>query len=264
MSVPSLSTSKLSALSSSTLPLVLERQRSISIGLQPPAFTEATILKNLNLIQQGLQAIHFQSSTAPVSDSKGLRDGLDRLLGLMEQDPAGKEKVISIREFLTELATPLPSVASTRPASPTMPAAHLPRTNEPVFGESKPQSNKPYSSYRDEEDEESSPFDEPYRDDSEVMMQQREMMSDQDARLAQLSTSINRQHHLSLQIGDELEVHQDLLDDTDHALDRTTVRLDRARRQLDGFAGKAKENASAVTIVILIVLLAILILVFKT
>lgn len=118
--------------------------------------------------------------------------------------------------------------------------------------------------------------------------------ADQDTRLAQLSHSIGRQHHLSLQIGDELEVHQGLLDETDMALDRTQGNLGRARKRLDGFAEKAKNNGqcytagdnmpsvkwsrltwaspvflflatgSVVAIVVLIVLLAILILVFKT
>lgn len=67
-------------------------------------------------------------------------------------------------------------------------------------------------------------------------------LSDQDNRLALLSNSINRQHTLSLQIGDELEVHQGLLEETDQAIDRTQSRLNRATKRLNGFTEAAKQN----------------------
>lgn len=62
--------------------------------------------------------------------------------------------------------------------------------------------------------------------------------TDQDVRLAQLTTSIDRQNNLSLQIGHELDLHQEILEDTDQAMGYTQRNLDRAagrlRRVADG------------------------------
>jgi syntaxin 8 len=105
----------------------------------------------------------------------------------------------------------------------------------------------------------------------------------QDAHLDHLSSSIGRQHHISLQIGDELEVHTGLLDALDTELDGTGARMSSARRKLERVAQGAKRNGnshhrcpsnvqfahllglgSTVTIALLILILLILIVVFKT
>lgn len=70
---------------------------------------------------------------------------------------------------------------------------------------------------------------------------QRLTITDQDERLTLLSHSINRQSHLSVQIGDELDIHHELLEDTDAAMDRTAARLNSARRRLDHVADNAKQ-----------------------
>jgi syntaxin 8 len=75
-------------------------------------------------------------------------------------------------------------------------------------------------------------------------------------------------------------LHHDLLEDTDAAMDRTAVRLNRAKRRLDKVAEEAKQYGessrrlsltcltdiagSTITIVVLIFILLILIIVFKT
>lgn len=71
------------------------------------------------------------------------------------------------------------------------------------------------------------------------------MCPDQDARLSLLSSSINRQHHLSLQIGSELEEHHDLLLDTEAQIDRTGARLSRARGRLNGLVEGGKKNGES-------------------
>lgn len=45
-----------------------------------------------------------------------------------------------------------------------------------------------------------------------------------------------------MQIGDELQVHNELLEDTDAAMDRTADRMNRARRRLDHVADNAKQH----------------------
>jgi hypothetical protein len=74
-----------------------------------------------------------------------------------------------------------------------------------------------------------------------MVTQQQSLMEDQDERLNHLSTSINRQNQLSMQIGDELDVHHQLLEDTDGAMDRTAASLGRARKRLDKVADEAKQ-----------------------
>ncbi|KAL7408907.1 hypothetical protein BDY24DRAFT_405047 [Mrakia frigida] len=270
---------KLLSLLSSTLPLILERTRSVSLSLTPSAFTEATIVKNLALVTEGILVLEAQEGG--LDGTRGemvekVRSGRERLLVMMEEDEEGKEKVRMVRERLgppklPSPPPPPPASSSTSPpsssSSSSLPLPRLSRTAQPSDSRINMPTSRSSSSqpYRDEPTSNlPSPSDQPYRDDGEVMLQQRELMDDQDTRLSALSHSIGRQHHLSLQIGDELEVHQGLLDDTDMALDRTGGNLGRARRRLDGFAESAKNNGSVVAIIVLIVLLAILILVFKT
>lgn len=98
-------------------------------------------------------------------------------------------------------------------------------------------------------------------------------MLDQDDSLDRLSESIGRQRELSIQIGDELDAHGELLEDVDGMVDRSRSRLDGARRRLDRFSKKAKDNGelildyltlgSMVVIGVLILVLVILIIIFK-
>lgn len=67
-------------------------------------------------------------------------------------------------------------------------------------------------------------------------------MLDQDDSLDRLSESIGRQRELSIQIGDELDSQGELLEDVDGMVDRSRSRLDGARRRLDRFSRKAKDN----------------------
>lgn len=47
-----------------------------------------------------------------------------------------------------------------------------------------------------------------------------------------------------MQIGDELDHHHELLEDTDAAMDRTAARLGRARRRLDTVAEGARQHGT--------------------
>ena len=62
--------------------------------------------------------------------------------------------------------------------------------------------------------------------------------------LDRLANSISRQHHISLQINDELDVHTGLLEELDTDLDRTGDRLRSARRRLDTVARGAVANGA--------------------
>lgn len=98
---------------------------------------------------------------------------------------------------------------------------------------------------------------------SEAMMQQQRIMREQDDSLDRLSESISRQRELSIQIGDELDQHVELLSDVDRLVDWSHHRLNGARKRLDNVSRKMKQNGSVLTIVLLIIVLLILIIILK-
>ena len=83
-----------------------------------------------------------------------------------------------------------------------------------------------------------------YPSSNEILSQQQQMMLDQDDSLDRLSESIGRQRELSIQIGDELDSQGELLEDIDVMVDRSRGRLDGARRRLDRFSKKARDNGT--------------------
>lgn len=70
-------------------------------------------------------------------------------------------------------------------------------------------------------------------------------LSDQDTHLENLSTSLNRQHHLSLQINTEIEEHHGLLEELDTDLEGTHTRLGSARKRLERVSKGIKGNGAA-------------------
>lgn len=88
-------------------------------------------------------------------------------------------------------------------------------------------------------------------------------MAEQDEQLDALGASIGRQRELSMQIGDELDDHVAMLDETEGLVDRHQSRLDRARGQVGRIARASSENKGMTTIVILIVILVLLIAITK-
>ena len=89
------------------------------------------------------------------------------------------------------------------------------------------------------------------------------MLQEQDEQLDRLGASIGRQRELSIQIGDELDDHIQMLDDVEHHMDRYETTLDGARRRLGTIARKAKDNTQLTVILILICILVILIVILK-
>lgn len=88
-------------------------------------------------------------------------------------------------------------------------------------------------------------------------------MAEQDEQLDALGQSIGRQRELSMQIGDELDDHVAMLDETERVVDRHQSRLDRARKQVGRIARAGGENKQMTAIVVLIVILVLLIAVLK-
>ncbi|OCH90219.1 hypothetical protein OBBRIDRAFT_835206 [Obba rivulosa] len=238
------SLAKLTSLSTQTLSLLLERQRLQSL----PGGQNGTVLSlHLYQVTRNLQQLHvgileMEQKEGRTDAVNLMRSQFGRMRDMLgpEADAAG---VPTLKEpdppTPEETRTPSPSPSPSPPSPPARDNYHVytPYTDDPEAGYAAP---------------------------DQMLHAQRQIMDQQDDHLDRLSQSINRQRDLSLQIGDELEVHTGLLEELDTELDRTDSRLTRARRSLDRVAKGARENGSTFMIALLILVLLILIIVFKT
>lgn len=115
--------------------------------------------------------------------------------------------------------------------------------------------------YRD--DPISGPPDQSQLDNQQIHAYHSQVLAEQDEALDRLGQSIGRQRELSIQIGDELDEHVQMLDDIDGNVDRHQTRLDKARKNLGSVARKAKDNMQMTIIIILIIILVLLIIILK-
>ncbi|WVQ67022.1 uncharacterized protein L199_005215 [Kwoniella botswanensis] len=277
----SISTTSLSVKLNSTSSLLLERARIISLNLKPNPSSLSQIIRNLTSIKLDLDQLQLEHGLDQDPKGKLIDDGsevgkgdieelcerYDKLLEMLLEDELGKAKVNELRReerrspsppIPTPAPKPIPSPIQT-PTFAEVPSLHI----EPPTPGIQKNDLKPFRDYPDEYD-----LDEEERaagmSHNEMLDHQQMMMNDQDERLNLLSNSIGRQNDLSVQIGSELDIHHQLLEDTDHAMDRTAHNLNRAKRRLDKVAGEARQYGSTITIVVLIFILLILIIVFKT
>jgi len=255
------SLAKLTSLSTQTLSLLLERQRlqsfpsaSLNPSSQPKNQHATHISKNLQQLRTGI--LDFEEKKGRTEAVSLLRNQYERMRAMLGSDAGG----INV-ESLDPPAPPQPASISSSstdslPRAPSPPVV-LPPT-PPHHDGHNDSGEFHYTPYKDDP-EAQTPLD-----DDGIMLQQRMMMDDQDEHLDRLSQSVSRQHHISLQINDELDVHTGLLEELDTDIDQTHSRLGSARRRLDRVAQGAKENSSAVAIGAIILILLILIIIFKT
>lgn len=81
--------------------------------------------------------------------------------------------------------------------------------------------------------------------DSELAGLQQQHWNDQDQHLDALTLSLNRQHEMSLQMNEELDLHQELLEEFDGDVDRTGLRLGGAANQLDRLRSSIKDHGES-------------------
>ncbi|KAI9257654.1 hypothetical protein BY458DRAFT_492274 [Sporodiniella umbellata] len=89
------------------------------------------------------------------------------------------------------------------------------------------------------------PVDPTYLENGQILQLQQRIMDDQDQDLDDLSEAIRRQRELGLLIGDELESHAILIDETEGMVDRTDQRLKKAKKKLDYVGRKVKDNSKS-------------------
>jgi syntaxin 8 len=115
--------------------------------------------------------------------------------------------------------------------------------------------------YRDDPTE--GPPDQSGLDNQQIHAYHSQVIAEQDEQLDRLGESIRRQGELSIQIGDELDSHVQMLDEVDVMVDRHQTRLDKARKSLGTIARKANDNKQLTIIFVLIIILVLLIVILK-
>ena len=115
--------------------------------------------------------------------------------------------------------------------------------------------------YRDDPTE--GPPDQSGLDNQQIHVYHSQVIAEQDEQLDRLGESIRRQGELSIQIGEELDSHVQMLDGVDVMVDRHQTRLDKARKSLGTIARKANDNKQLTIIFVLIIILVLLIVILK-
>lgn len=282
------SPARASHLATTTLTSILELTRLNQNGQPLPSNLTSKVNKNLATLQTAIQGLEaeqrkLESSRNKLLSESELKNREEMLLGLQKQygrlsalcsglgmqvEPLRSNDRVeeaSREELLIDTGT-----GDDVPMSDILKSSRISRAG-PEDTESEVQSPIPEIRIH-------SSHDEPYQDDPEtarmdedemrranqdVMQMQRRMMDEQDDQLDALAKAIARQRDLSLNISSELELHEDLIDETDRALDHTASRLGRASRSLDTVRKKTRENSSLAIIGAIIVVLTVLVLIIK-
>ncbi|KAK6497678.1 hypothetical protein TWF481_012083 [Arthrobotrys musiformis] len=267
---------------------LLERSRAISLKLEPNT-ADAYITRSLETLRQGIEQLE-QEQTRLEQDgelsSKSLQEREDVLIKLRSHYDTLTSQFTSQSDSTTSSSSSpidLTNVTAKKGLDPNS----LPYTDDPDQGRHH-KASRGLASYTDDDAPTSreslmgsnadltastrkskqvrfsdSLVDTSDMSNTQVFTLHQRIIEEQDDTLDRLSESISRQRELSIQIGDELDSQGELLDDLDDGVDRAQRRITGARKRLDTFARKAKDNGSMVTIVVLIIVLVLLIALLK-
>ncbi|KAK0123563.1 hypothetical protein ONS96_010542 [Cadophora gregata f. sp. sojae] len=265
---------------------LLERQRAISLNLEPTS-QDGHISRSLDSLREGLESIIEErirlQEAGDISASSALQETEQNL------QKQYNELAAQFRGVPTDTATSTitypndPSLAddfaraterprntssssflkktlrgSTGPAAPSLKSV---RFSDSLSVQDEDDARNALFLYRD--DPTSGPPDQSYLDNQQIHAYHSQVLAEQDEALDRLGESIGRQRELSIQIGDELDEHVQMLDDVDQRVDRHQTSLDKARKNLGTVARKAKDNMQMTIIAILIIILVLLIIILK-
>ncbi|KAJ5558945.1 hypothetical protein N7535_009182 [Penicillium sp. DV-2018c] len=250
---------------------LLERQRAISLDLEPNS-QDGEIARSLESLREGIDSAQAEQTRLTNSNGSAGAAALKDQLAPLE----AQYQDLSTQFYGTEGAPTAPAQASVA-VTPDLkqPVPQHPSSKSVRFMDSSAASAAVQDEIDVEDERNRSHLFRPYRDepsprqDFSGMDNQRiydhhaQTMREQDDQLDRLGESIGRQHQLSIQIGDELDGHVQLLDGMEGDVERHQTRLDGARRRIDRIRRKAGENWSMMTIIGLIIILVILIVILK-
>ncbi|KAK5060163.1 hypothetical protein LTR84_010047 [Exophiala bonariae] len=261
---------------------LLERQRAISLNLDPNPSQDSNISRSLESFREGIESLATRSSDVDSLDK--LRSQYNDLSRQFQGDDSSTvEDTLSspndaaLKGDFDRAKTRKPSDAASRQK-----ASNLRRqdsSQNPAKNVRFRDNSSQESLDAQDEANRASLFPSRYTDDdsarvktpdpTEAMSNQQihtyhqQVIEEQDEQLDRLGESIGRQRHLAMQVGDELEGQIALLDEVDRGVDRHQGRLDGAKRRLKGVSQKASQIWGMTTIIILIVILVLLIVVLK-
>ncbi|KAL8771598.1 MAG: hypothetical protein Q9209_003041 [Squamulea sp. 1 TL-2023] len=262
---------------------LLERQRAISLNLEPNS-QDGHISRSLDSFREGIEGLEQQHRQLAGSDSPTSTDLQDQIQRLRSQYD---DLTSQFRGFPSSANSPTtqpnnpaltPDFARAKDRRPRIPSSSSfkrstgtsPNPSKSVRFTDSPSisaQDDPIEAanraallpYRDEPE----PPDQRHLDNQQIHEYHRNVMQQQDEQLDRLGDSIGRQRELSMQIGDELDEHVQMLDEVEGHVDRQQGKLDGARKRLGNFARKARDNKQLTIILILIMILIILILILK-
>ncbi|KAI8337210.1 hypothetical protein BC941DRAFT_427052 [Chlamydoabsidia padenii] len=203
--------SRLDLLADNTLTVVFERNRLKELGLNYDK-NEKTIDKNLIQLHQGINTLEQQLSTEEQSGALHTKEQEDQL--------------IRIQVKVDKLDGLLSSMGDSKSAT----------DRDILLGNHQNRGGIRFHSSSEQEDSSS-------LENDQILLLQQRIMDDQDENLDHLSLAIGRQRELGLLIGDELDSHVQLIDETQVLAERTDERLRRAKRKLDYVGRKVKDNS---------------------
>lgn len=255
---------------------LLERQRAISLNLEPNTSQTSNISRSLESLREGIESLAARSSDTEQLDT--LRSQYNDLSKQFHGDSSS-----TLADTLTspndpalnddfEHARTRSSLDSKTKRSSSMRGKDAAAAAKNVRFRDDPSQE---SLDADNEANRASLFPQRYTDEPEtpdpttdmsnqqIHSYHQQVLQEQDDQLDTLSESIGRQRQLAMQVGDELEGQVALLDEVDRGVDRHQSRLDGAKKRLKGVSEKAKENMGMTTIIILIVVLVLLIAILK-
>lgn len=264
---------------------LLERQRAISLDLEPTS-QDGHISRSLESLREGLENIRnetirleeagetSQSLTLKETENT-LRSQYDDLASQFLGHPNSSTSSTlshpndpSLSDDFVR-ATERPRVGSSssflkkslRDSTVTQSSKSVRFSDSPSIQEADDPSRAALFPYRD--DPTSGPPDQSHLDNQQIHAYHTRVLAEQDEALDRLGESIGRQRELSIQIGDELDEHVQMLDEVDRNVDRHQTRLNKARKHLGTVARKAKDNMQMTIILILIIILVLLIIILK-
>ena len=251
---------------------LLERQRALSLSIDPNPSTTAQIARSLESFREGIESLATRSS-----DTDSITQLRNQYADLSKQFRGESCTSTSAQTLTTpndaSLQADFTHAQQKRPST----TKHADSKKNVRFHDNPSNSSLPDSSSSSDSDaNRAALFPTHYTDDPEptpdptvsmsnqqIHAYHNQVLEQQDSQLDTLAESIGRQRHLSIQIGDELEGQVALLDEVDRGVDRHQGRLDGAKRRLNGVARTAGRNWGMTTIVVLIVILVLLIIVLK-
>ncbi|TKA25249.1 hypothetical protein B0A50_05947 [Salinomyces thailandicus] len=247
---------------------LLERQRALSLNLEPTKH-DAEITRSLTTLQTGLQDLESQQAYSDDTDTnpelsrlrKQHADLYTQFHGTAPPTRSSAELRRSEEQDLDpdfEAAQHRPSQAR-RSKSVRFRDNDDTETEDPVAQANRAALFSDPTRYRDEP---SAP-DQSGMDNQQIHAHHTTRLREQDEDLDNIGRSITRQRMLGMQMGEELDEQNVLLGDVESGVDRHAGTLERARKRLGGVARKGKDNWSWVTIGILICVLVLLIVVLK-